>query len=53
MQKNTNLRFFLALGNTKMVLLEEDQEVKAYTSSPAAGKSNIRMQRIKDAVSSR
>ncbi len=53
MTTKPNLRFFLALGNTKMVLLEENNQVAAYTSPLSTHKGKISARRVKEAVSAR
>ncbi len=34
--KTTNLRFLLSLGNTKMVVLQDENDLHIYTNQPTA-----------------
>lgn len=52
MKKNANLRFLLALGNTKIVLVEDDQEIKLYSKHEDATKHAVSEDRVLDAVTS-
>lgn len=53
MTKKQNLRFFLALGNTKMVLVEEQDKLQVYSRFIDANKCVINEERVLDAASGR
>ena len=49
MIKKSNLKFLLALGSAKVILLEENQQMHMYASTLPT--SAVHVQRIKEAVS--
>lgn len=52
--KKTNLRFLLALGNKKVVVLKEADTLSVYSDNrPAGPKNRLSVERLTDAVSSR
>lgn len=53
MNKKQNLKFFLSLGNTKMVLLEDQDELQVYSKHNNVNKCMISEERVLDAVSTR
>jgi len=53
MKKTQNLHFLLALGDTKMVMLKNDDQMDVYTQYSGNGKSPIMPQRVVDALASR
>lgn len=53
MNKKQNLRFFLALGNTKMVLLKEEEKIQVYSKHIDTHKCTINEERVLDAASGR
>ncbi|MBR3604221.1 MAG: hypothetical protein IKL48_06095 [Elusimicrobiaceae bacterium] len=48
--KNNNLRFLLALGGQKVVVLQNQEHLHIY-SSPLSCKNNVSVGRLADAVS--
>ena len=50
MKKKPNLRFFLALGNTKIVLLEDEKELQLYSKHEDKRKSMVSEERVLEAV---
>lgn len=53
MNKKQNLRFFLSLGNTKIVLVEEEDKLQVYSKHIDTRKCTINEERVLDAVSCR
>lgn len=54
MTQKTNLRFLLALGNHKLVVVENQQEVSVYTNAhPTHEKNRVDAERIGQAVLAR
>ena len=51
MAKKQNLHFLLALGNTKMVVLKNDDQLDVYTKTTS--KQRIDSSRLADALSTR
>ena len=53
MNKKQNLRFFLALGNTKMVLVEEEEDkLQVYSKHIDTTRGTISEERVLDAATS-
>ena len=52
MNKKQNLRFFLALGNTKMVLVEEEDKLQVYSKHIDTTRGTISEERVLDAATS-
>ena len=54
MKSNSNLHFLLALGNTKVVVLKEDNELKIYSGERNKHpRSSVAPERLAEALSSR
>lgn len=53
MNKPTKLRFLLSLGNTKIVLTEENEQIQLYANEVSSRKNTVQTKRVLDAVSSR
>ena len=53
MKKNPNLHFLLALGNTKIVLLKNQDKMDVYTQPAKKGKKPIAPERVVAALSAR
>ena len=53
--KSSNLRFLLSLGNTKMIVLRDENDLYIYAdqSKKADPKSTIKAQRITEALLSK
>lgn len=53
-QTKTNLRFLLALGNRKVVVLEDEQQLSVYSDASKSRESNrVNAERIGQAVTAR
>ena len=50
--KNTNLRFLLSLGNTKMVILKDENDLHIYRNQPnkTSQKESIATERVTEAL---
>lgn len=54
MKANSNLHFLLALGNTKVVVLKENDELKIYSEERNKRvRSSVAPERLAEALSSR
>ena len=53
MKNQTNLRFLLALGNTKIVVLKEQGDLQVYSSPAVARKKQVAAERLADALALR
>ena len=54
MKNKTNLRFLLALGNTKIVVLKDKDDLHVYTNSPNKRlKNTVAAERLTAALSVR
>ncbi len=51
MKTNSNLRFLLALGNQKVIIMQEAESLRVY-GTPRQ-RANISVSRLSDAVASR
>ena len=54
--KPTNLRFLLSLGGTKMVVLQDEEDLHIYTNQPAKapGKTNtITAEHVSEAIAAK
>lgn len=52
MKNKANLRFFLALGNSKVVLLKEGEELNLYSSRNGKHSGRVNENRILEAAAS-
>lgn len=53
MSKKTSLRFLLALGNTKVVVLNDREGLQIYADSPTNKKHAVAAERISEALTTR
>ncbi len=54
MTKTNNLRFLLALGNKKVVVVEEQDKMNVYSDNrPSGSKNRLSVERLAEAVSNR
>ncbi len=54
MKKQPNLRFLLALGNTKIVVLKDQEELQVYSSAQnKRQKNNVAAERLTEALTVR
>ena len=54
--KPTNLRFLLSLGNTKMVILQDEEDVHIYSNQPADDtrkKNAITVEHVSEVIASK
>lgn len=54
MKNKQNLRFLLALGDRKVVVLQDEQELSVYSDTPTTrGAGRVSVERITSAVTAR
>ncbi len=54
MTKTNNLRFLLALGNKKVVVLKDQDTLNVYSDNrPASSKNRLSVERLAEAVANR
>lgn len=51
--KNSNLRFLLALGGKKVVVMQQRDNLQVYSDSHSCRTDEVTLQRISEAVSAR
>ncbi len=51
MRTHTNLRFLLALGNTKIVVLKESQDMRVYCRHENPRRKTVAPERLTEALS--
>ncbi len=53
MTQKTNLRFLLALGNKKVVVMQNENDLHIYSDSRPCRQPGLSLQRISEAVSAK